>query len=495
MSRTLSESTVFQSVAETALAIAGTTGWRAHQPNQITKFGASIKKITRDPLGNFRQRAKGDVVDLEAPTEWTADLTKDLADQFIEGLLMSATKHGGGTGLAQFSPTAVASGAFAVPASGALQQGTLVYGRGFTNAPNNGLLLVAAASTNISIKVTAAVPEAAPPLGSMLEVAGFQGAASDITIDASQNLASTIADFTTMGLNVGQWIWIGGGTAAAPGLFGYATAADRGFARIGSIAAHSLVLVRRSQAFSLDAGAAKTIQLFFSRWLRNTSAQNADYKETSYTFETTYATLSAGAAEFEYAQGCYLSDMIFDMPTGDKVTTDLKFVGASTIDPSTTRLTGASVATPPVAQAIVNTSVDMARLRVANTDETGLSTDIRNLKVTLSNNVSREVVLGTLGARFMNVGTFDVMIEGEFLFTNEQVVVAVRDNRTISVDIALRNGDFCMLFDVPAATIDSTDRKFNINESVTLAVKSSGFQDPTLAYTTSISLFSFVPAT
>mgnify|MGYP002147314755 CR=1 FL=1 len=67
---------------------------------------------------------------------------------------------------------------------------------------------------------------------------GIQGATADLEIDASGNLISTVLDFTTLPLSVGQRIWIGGDSAGTK----FATAADRGEARITVIAAHKLTL-------------------------------------------------------------------------------------------------------------------------------------------------------------------------------------------------------------------------------------------------------------
>lgn len=490
--RTLAEATVLSSVIETAFGVPGTTGYRQHQPNTIDKFGAAFKKESRNPIGGNRQLQKGDVVDLEAPTEWTADLTKDLMDHFVEGIMMAGSKNCGGTGVSQFRPTSFTATAILVPAGGALQSGTLVYTRGAAQAANNGLKVVGAASTGTSITQAAGAIETVSGYLATTEVAGFRGASADIQMNASGNLISTVADFTTMGLFVGQWVWVGG---TIGGTNAFATAAYRGFAQVTAIAAHVLTFARRSWVVgSADTAAGKLIDVYFTRWVRNTSSQSTDYKETSYTFETTYATLTAGgAAEYEYAQGNYLSQLTINLPPSSKATCDLAFVGANTVDPSTTRLTGGSTADAPLATGMVNTSTALPRIRIANTDESGLATDIKTLKVTLNNNVGREVILGTLGAKYMDVGDFIATVEGEFLFTTDVAVTAVRDNRTVQFECAVRNADGGFLLDVPSLTFDMADKKFNANQSVTLQAKQTGFQDATYGFTCGITEFAFLP--
>jgi hypothetical protein len=491
--RTLSEATVFQSVIESAFMTPGTTLWRQHQPNDLQKFGAAFKKISRNPIGGNRQLQKGDVVDLEAATEWTCDLTKDLVDHFVEGIMLASSKQNGGSGTWQFRPTAYTATTITVPAGGALPQYTLIYGRGALQAANNGLRQVGAASTGVSIITTGGAVEAVSGYLATVEVAGYRASvAADIQMDASGNIIGTVANFTTMGLFVGQWIWVGG---ILGGSNAFANASYRGFAQIAAIATGKITLARRSWTVgAADTATGKSIDLYFGRWCRNTSAQSGDYKETSYTFETTYATLTAGgAAEYEYSEGNYLSQIVLNLPVTDKVTCDMTFIGATTIDPSTTRLTGASTADAPLATAMVNTSTNIGRVRISNTDESGLSTDIKSLKVTLANNVSRELVIATLGARFMNVGDFVATVEGELLFTSDLVVTAVRDNRTIMFECSLRNGDGGFLIDIPSLTLDMTDRKFTANMSVTVQAKATGFQDALYGYTCGITEFPFLP--
>lgn len=506
MARTLSEGTLLQSVVETALGEAAATGWRRHQPNTIDRFGALIKKITRDPIGAGRMAQQGDVVDVEAPVEWTGDLTKDLIDDFVEGILMARAKHNGGTGVAHFVTTEAVDGGAAADSfklaggvGGTLQAGTLIRSRGLRTAQNNALLEVAAGSAADAINVptgTLAAELVGTNYLALVEVAGFRGQAGDLKINAANNLESAgAADFTTMGLYVGQWIWVGGTKGGANAFADQPT--YRGFAQIDAIAATELTLKRRSWAFvAADAGAGKRIDVYFGRWVRNTNAQSADYLELSYTFEITFPNLGGvGTPEYEYAFGQYLSAATINLPAGDKATVDLSFVGQNTVDPDQARKAGANAANVgPLQKAMFNTSAHMMRLRMANVDETGLTTDIKSLKLMFTNNVSREVVLGYQGAKYLNVGDFGFSLEGEFLFTSHDMVAGVRNNIRCQLEVGLRNGDGGLLIDVPSVQLDSADRKFTANMSVTLDAKVSGFEDPVYGYVAGITIFPYLPA-
>lgn len=330
----------------------------------------------------------------------------------------------------------------------------------------------------------------------MLEVVGVQGASADIAVNASQNLTSAANIFTTLGLNVGQWIWLGGGTAAAPGALGFATAADRGFARITAIAAGVLSLDRRSQVWSADTGTGKTIQIFFGPWLRNVAGDHSDYKEPSYTLELSEpGAAAAGATDYVYATGSCVSKFEFSSPLEDKTQATISFVGTDMGDPTTTRATNANLPLPNVNMGALNSVSQERRLRVSNTDETGVSTDIIDWKLTIDNNVKPQKQQGTLGAARMIFGKFQASLDLNVVFVQDDVCKAVRDNRTCMFDAAFRNNDGGILFDVPSMTLESGSPSFGANEAVQLATNTKGFRDPALGLTCSMSLFPSLPAT
>lgn len=497
MGQVLTEGVNLCAVPEAALgaAVPPGAGWFNLQPNSLGDIGPSYKKLARQPISKNRQNQRPILVDEDSAAPWESDVTKDLLDDFLEGIFMSATKHSGGTGVSKWIPAAFAAGAITVPANGAvagLQQHTLIYVRG--TASNNGLFEVGAASTNVSITIAGGVVEGAPPANSNVEVAGFRApVAADIQLNNAGNLTATAADFTTMGLNVGQWIWVGG---AIGSVNAFGTADYRGFARIKAIAANLLTLERRSWTVgAADPAAGKFVDLYFTRWIRNVAIDHADYKTPSYAFEVTYPNLGPGAvAEYEYLLGNMLDQFVFNIPLTNKVTGQMTFTGTSSQDPTTVRAAGPAAALNPVTNLALSTATDLMRLRISNVDETGISTDFTSIKLTVNNNVEPEKQLGTLGASKMNVGKFEVSVEADLIFTSDDVIKAVHDNRVCNMDVAMRNGDFGLLLDVASMSIDSTGRKFETNKSVTITTKTTGYQDATLGYTMSGSVFAYLPA-
>lgn len=487
MARTLTNSLGISYVIETTLGTPATTGWKKIEPNAVNTFGSVITTTSRNPISTDRQRRKGVSTDLDSSVEIDADLTIDHFVDFIESFMFSSFQGG-----AVFTPTAVTSTAYTVPAAGDLTEGALVYARGFTTSANNGLKRVTAASTTTAIKIDGGLTaEASPPANVKVEVAGVRGATGDLEIDASGDLISTVLDFTTLDLNVGQQIWVGGDAAAQT----FAVAANRGYARIESIAANKIELNKTSSTFAIDNGASKDIDIFFGRWVRNVAVDDGDYLEQSIQFEGAYVDLdSVGTDEYAYAKGNYANTVTLELPLTDIAKMSFGFVGTDTEPPSTSRATGASSAGTPLRTSPFNTTADIARLRIQEVDETGLTTDFKFMNMTINNNATPEKVISEFGAKYINTGTFELDIETQIVFTDSDIVSAVRDNTTVTMDFALRNEDGAIAFDIPSVVLTGDQQEFPVNESVLITTTAQAFKDATLDYSMSISLFPYVPS-
>ena len=477
----------------------GSPEWVTVEPNNINTFGATITTVARQPISKNRQRRKGTTTDLDSAVEFDADLIGHHVHDFFAAFLFAVPNGPNVWGEYETDDvTDVTATGYTVTANGDVPDDTIVYARGFAEAANNGLKVTAGTSTATEVKTTGLVVEATPPAGARLEVGGVQGASGDIQIDASGDIISAAAlDFTTLDLTVGQSVWVGGvadatrfGTIASP-------SNNRGWARITKIETLKLTIDNTSQAFSVDSGAAKTIHLYFGLFLRNVSIDDADYLQTSFQFEAGYPNLGGvGNPEYEYAKGNLCDSMQLNLPLTDKATVTFGFVGTDTPAPviAGSRASGAATPLDPVETTAFNTSADIARLRVAKLDETGIATFFKTLSLTFNNNVSPVKCLGTLGALDMNVGNFEVDIEAQTLFDNKEIPTAIRDNTTVAIQFSLRNEDRALLFDLPALTLQGGDKEFPVNEKVLINIPSQAHEDPTLGISSSISLFPFAPS-
>ena len=510
MGRVLTNATGLSYALESSLAtLPGSPTWKAIEPNEIPAFGAEITTVPRRPISKSRQRRKGATTDLDSSVEVNADLTMESFLDFIQSFLFAAAKY-------PSSQSPIRSGALYLnlaadndppPAgtdpgfthsalSAAIPTGRLVYSRGFTNAVNNGLFQVKTGSTTTATLVegTPAFVDEIPSneANATLEIAGVRGATGDIQVNAGGNLISTVLDFTTLGLVVGQVIHVGGLLTANR----FAIAANFGYARVRAIATNLLTLDKKATTFTTDNGSGKQIDLLFSGFVRNVAVDHADYRENSFHFEAAFPNLDVPGpgARYEYAKGNFANELNINLPLTDKAGLEFRFVGTDTEVPTTSRKTNAANAALPVQTTAFSTASDIARLRVTKVDETGLTTDFKSLTATLNNNVTREKVLGVLGARYMNAGLFEVDVETQIVFTDSRVIEAVRNNETLTMDWSIRNGDGGVFFDIPSLTLEGGGRDFEVDASVLASFTIQSFGDPVLGYSIGVSLFAFVPA-
>ncbi len=210
----------------------------------------------------------------------------------------------------------VASGGASVVA------GHLVRATGLTNSANNQTFrAVAGSGTTVVGASLGLTAETAPPAAAKLKVVGFQGAAADLTALAD-GIGSTLLNFTTLGLVVGQWVKIGGTLDASTFAFlvtAGATARAAAWARITAIAAAKLTLDNLPAGWTTDVGTGKTIKVFFGDQIRNGVLM------TSMTIERGF--LGQAVPSYIVNRGMYVNQFTTEMQSRDKIKWSATFNG------------------------------------------------------------------------------------------------------------------------------------------------------------------------
>lgn len=469
----------------------GSPDWTNIEPNDIGRFGKRNTLVQRDPISKDRMERAGVLTDADSALEWDSDFTMsaflESAEPFCLANLIGPPSFGRTLNLAG------AATGYDVDSGGALAQDTIIFARGFATAANNGEKIVGVGSTAILIVAAGTVVEASPPAGATVEVAGVRGAIGDLQIDASQNLISTLLDFTTLSLTVGQIIHIGGVAAANR----FATTADFGPARIQAIATNEITLENRSQVYSADTGAGLLIDILFGRFLRPVATDAVDYNQISFAAELESPNLLAGGlVAYEYARGNIINTIGLQIPLSDKCTMNVAAIGTTTDDPVgvASRETNAAAAASPTMTEGLSSSIDVARLRFDNFDTLGFGSCFKSLDIQISNNAAPDKCIGTLGAKSINIGTLNVVMNAEVLFTDDAVITAMNGNLTSNFDFLVRNADGAIAVDIPSMKLGGGDRTFPRNESVRISLENRAFKDPILGYPISFSLFPVLPA-
>ncbi|QBQ71181.1 major capsid protein [Shewanella phage S0112] len=509
MGRVLTNNTSLQVAEEETIGVLPTSPtWYTLEPNSVGSYGATITTTPRSPISRSRQRRKGSITDLDSAVEFEADLTLDHWRRFVESFVFaSATNR-----IISFAAADTSATGFTVPALVAAQVDLLAYAAtgakslfhaaGYAIDSNNGLKVLDAApviaGTTLDVSPAPTVETAAA--NSILDIAGVRAVTGDLALSitgttgtlTSQNnsvLPADSVDFTAIGLTVGQMIHIGGLDAGTR-----FTAANYGYARITAIASAELSLDRLDASLADSAGTGVAVDLLFGQFIRNVRSDNDDYLERSFTFEETWVgNATNGDDTFEYAKGNLCNTMALNLPLADKVTMSFAFIGTDSEPPTTTRATNADTPVAPLETGAFNTTSDCVRMRIAEVDESGIYTDFKSITFTFNNNVSPEKVLCNLGAKYMNFGNFEVDIETQVLFADPRIPEAIRQNRTVSFALGLKNDDGCVYLDIPSATLGGGGRELPVNESVLINLTIQAFEDPILKTSIGVSIFPVVP--
>jgi hypothetical protein len=478
------------------------------EPNSYSDFGGELGTTARNPINQSRQRRKGGTTDIDASGGINHDLTHGLK-RIMQGFLFADAhvKPSNRSLLAAaVAITAVddAADTYAlVDGDDLFQVGHLLLASRFGIAANNGLKVVTAATASLITVSQALVDEAAPPATAELRAVGFEFAAGDLSLSAAiagvVSVTTVAKDFLTMALNVGEWVFVGGGTVGT-------NFVDNApfYARISAISAKTLTFDKTTIANPVDdAGATKTIRLFFGDFIRN--EKNPDLiKRRTYHLQRSLGR-DANGVQSEVIAGSVPNEITVNIPTpgpDSKVNLDMSFVG---MDYDTrTGLEGLLSATAggtlvdPASEDFFNTSSHIYRSRIAAIDPTSsnpaaLIGYVSEATLTINNNVEPNKAIGTFGAFDASVGTFEVGGSFDAYFGTVVAVAAIRNNADVTYDLILAKQNAAMVFDLPLIALGSGRLEVEQDEPITLPIEQMAAEGA-MGFTLGLTFFNYVPS-
>ena len=463
--------------------------WNGSEPNSYTDFGAEITNTPRNPINAGRQNKKGVTTDLEASGGYNTDLTQENEQARLQGFFFADFRRKGegknAPGVTTLTFSMTATGAVLTRVGGSLdlttqfETGDLVFVTGFSNPINNGLFsLGTVTATTLALLLAdgsgsgaTVADEAATSNAGVVQV-GVEATGGDIAVDAPGGgvrpaLTSSTLDFTTMGLNVGEFIFIGGDNADNR----FATAANNGFARVRSIAANRLEFDKTADTMVSEAAGALNVHLYTGRVLKNESLPANQVRRT-YQIERTLGEDSVGT-QSEYLIGAVSNEANFNINSADKLTVDMAYIA---IDHETrTGTEGVKAGTRPALPELdaFNTSSDFSRIKLAPVDELdanpGALVDFATeMTLNINNNASFNKAIGTLGAIDVTVGNFVVSGDITAYFTTVESIRAVRNNADITLDMALVKENKGIVIDVPLISLG--DGRANVEQDSPITI-------------------------
>jgi len=489
--------------------------WYGQEPNSYSDFGGELSTVARAPIDPSRQNKKGTITDLDASGGYNTDVTKSNLARVLQGFFFADARRKPSTesfalGVANTALTGVVGAdkeyGAAAGLAGFNTAGALVFASGFSNATNNGLKTVASADATTVTVVEALVDEAAPPVAAKLEVVGFQFAAGDAAIAVTGNVArltATAKDLTTLGLIVGEWIFIGGDSVDTR----FAGAVN-GYARVASIAAGAITFDDVTFVPAADAGATKTIRIFFGTVIKNEKLP-ALIKRRTYQLERT---LGVGPAsengtdqQAEYLEGAVPNEFTLNIPQADKLNADLTFVamdntqrdGAAGDANKVKSTLAGSTLVPAKGEDAFNTSSDIYRIKMAILDEatsnpTPLFGYVSEANVSINNGITPNKAVGHLGAIDTSAGNFEVGGSITAYFASIAAVTAVRRNADVSLNVIVASKNVGMIYDIPLLGLGGGRVNVEKDAPITIPVEPAGAENKN-GYTMLYNLFPYLP--
>lgn len=482
----------------------GTPDWIPAEPNSYDDFGGETTLVARNPINASRQRKKGVITDLDASGGFETDFTQTNLQNLLQGFFFASLRPKGEEIVTAVDIDTTNPDEYEVALTAGFLVGSLIKGSNFAEAANNAVNEVTAITTDVSVEVADGqlVTEASPPATAQITVVGHVGAAGDLDVDDTLTfpaITSTILDFTTLGLIVGEWIFIGGDLAANA----FSTAANNGFKRIRTIAANRLEFDKSDLTMVTEASTTETVWLYFGRVLKN-ELGSLIVRRTHSLERQLGAPDAALPAEIqaEYIDGAVPNVFTLNIPTADKLTANLSYVAADAVNidgPSALR-TGNRPAI--VESDAFNTSSDFSRIRLAQHVD-GVEAPVplfafaQEISVEINNNVSPNKAISVLGAFEVTAGTFQVGGSITAYFSNITAVNAVRSNVDITMDMAVVKANAGFVLDLPLIALGDGRANVEQDQPITIPLSmdaaTAALIDPTLDYTALMVFFDALP--
>jgi hypothetical protein len=447
--------------------------WVEKEPNSYANFGSELKTVTRQPINANRRQKKGTVVGFSAGAGYETDLTATNLREDMQGFFFADLRRK----LTAVATAATADGFTVASGGAAFVAGSLLAVSGSSIGANNGLKLVTAGSDADNIAVTGLTPVAGQAI--TVTRAGIRFAAGDASIDVAgplPALVTTAFDLTGLGLIPGEIVYLGGDDVA--NTFG---SDAKGWCRVKSVAAHSIVFDKTDFLFSASPGTGKSIELYFGSVIRDEDAILQKTRTYSIMRQAGRPDLDApNAIQAEVITRCVANSLKLTVPEEDKITAALTYMGADSkyYDDVVTQIPGSTYVGIEESDAI-NSTGDMKRAVMAvypkNNDNSApnpLFAVFSEYDLTLDNQIKENKAVTRMGTFVLSPGNFKFSGSFTGYFVTVAAMQAVRDNADVTFMMAAFKANKGIALDIPMLSLSSKGLDVKINEPVMIPIDS-----------------------
>ncbi len=432
-----------------------------YAPKFSTSAEIRADRMNADPVKVNEDNSGGINFEMSYPVD-LSPLSEVLASSFYNTWANTPARDNDGVAASVITSVTTGTNVVAVTTGAAYVIGHLVRQTGFAQGANNGLFRVTTGgATTYTCSAGAFATEASPAAAARSKVVGFEGASGDITATAG-GLASTVLNFTTLGLQVGQWIKVGASLAANQ----FATAANNDWARVTSIAATALGLDNLPAGWGVDAGTGKSIRVFFGDVLENGTTRTSLSIERGFMDQTTPTYLVqrgmvAGQLDLKYdAEQTITGSVAFTGLTGSQSTTTL----SASPDAATTA-------------AVMSASVNVGRI-AENGAVLASPNWAKAFAVSINNNLRGIAAVGSTGNVDTGVGASAVTGTIETFFGSNALLAKLMAGTVTNLNNRTTKNNQAIVLSLPRVTFtDGSPSASGQNQDVTLPLNFSASID------------------
>ncbi len=447
------------------------------------------------------------VTDLDASGGFNHNLTFNNLTDLMQGFMFADIRRQGYEVVSAVVDGGGSADTYAVDETEDFFVNSLIFAENFDVAANNGLNVVTAVSADASVAVVTGTlgAEASPPADASVRVVGYVGALGTIDVNVAGDLPILThsggggVDFTTLGIVVGQWIYIGGDDAGSR----FTNEVNNGFKRVRAVTATTITIDKSYDTMVTESDGIKTVHIYIGDVLKNELA--GLIVRRSYHLERLLGAPDDDNPEdlqTEIIKGAIPNEFTLNIPSADLLNVDMSFMATDNEQRDSTQGPKQTGVVTVGGFDEYNTSSDVGRIRmslVSDTNEapTALFAYVTEASIMINNNLSMNKAVGVLGAFDVTAGTFEVGGDITAYFTNVTAVRAVRNNSDVTLDISFVKDNTGIIFDLPLISLGNARLEIEIDEPIMLPLETNAARgrdvDPNMDHTLLITYFNYLP--
>lgn len=460
----IKETTLGTTPASPRFRIARITGESlAYAPIFFTPAEMRADRMTTDPTKVNEKNDGGVNMELHYPVS-TCELSSAFESACLSTWVNTPERDNDGTADSVITDIGTVANTATFTTGASFVIGHLIQTSGFTAAANNTVVRVTTGGATSCVATGSGwTAEAAPPATARIKVVGAEGASGDITATAS-GLACTALNFVNMGIVAGMWIKVGGTAAGTK----FATSANNDWIRATAVTATAITADNLPVGWGVDAGAAKTIRLFFGDYIRNGT--------TIIGLSIERAATGQAVPTYIIQKGMCIDQLSFDATSEASITMQASFMGMTGAQGTSAYGTTYAAVTN---SDVLNASANVGRIAVGGSS-VGSPNWVKSIKFQVSNNLRMYNAVGNVGA--VNIGKGEVGVTGtlETYFGNNSLLTTLFAGTPTNINMRSVANSQAVVFTLPRVTFTGgSPNAGGKNQDVVLPLTFESSMDPT----------------